>query len=159
MRYWQVFARAFTFAGLAAGLLLCQNGCLGYRFGTSLPPNIRSVHVPTIENKCDEPGLELTVTRVVLQEFQREGSLRAADADKADVILKVTVTGLDLKPLRFSGDLLARATGKIIVRNDRVIGRTNFTVAGDITAAKLRAFPIAAQDLARRIIENAVEAW
>ena len=43
---------------LLIALVPLLGGCLGYRLGTTLPPGIRSLHVPTFVNLTGEPGLE-----------------------------------------------------------------------------------------------------
>lgn len=161
-------------------LLLCVwtsmlLGCAGYRLGSSLPPGIDVVHVPVFTNETDEPLLEVVTTQATIAEFQRDGSLAVGDADRADVILHVRLTGLSLDPLRFDRDaattaeeyrmtiradirLVERRNGNVLVAS-RVNGERDFVLAGDLSSAKRAQLPAAAQDLATRIVRASIEFW
>ena len=89
---------------MAATLLLHLTGCAGYRLGSSLPPDVRSVYVPAIINATSEPSLETEVTRAVIQEFQRDGTLRVLDKSQADVTIDVRLVKFMLEPLRYDRD-------------------------------------------------------
>ena len=151
-------------------------GCAGYRLGGSLPPSIRTIHIATFANKCDEPGLEITATSAAIQGFQQDGTLGVRTAEDADGILNVTLTGFSLKPLSYPGDQISQAdeyrltltatmelterkTGKILASRKDVTGQATFQLLGDFAVSKQTAFPIAAQDLARNLVEMVVEYW
>jgi outer membrane lipopolysaccharide assembly protein LptE/RlpB len=155
---------------------MMMSGCLGYRMGTTLPPGVRSVYVPTFINNCGEPDVESTATSATIQELRRDGSLKLLSADQADAILDVTLTRYELKPLRYSSDssteaseyrlmltasivLRERETGKILAENASIRGKSTFEPEGDIASAKQSALPAAARDLAHDIVESVVEAW
>ncbi len=152
-------------------------GCtgLGYRLGSSLPPDIRSVYVPAFVNNSDEPMIETEATQAVISEFQRDGSLRIADIDSADAVLEVVLTGFKLEPVRYDRDdtratseyrmwiyadvLFTRtANGEEIARAS-VHGEHDFDPGGDLASAKANALPGAAANLARRIVRSVVEYW
>ena len=154
--------------------LLC--GCVGYRIGSTLPPGIRIIHVPTFINRTSEPLLETKTTRAAIQEFQRDGSLSIGEKAKADVILEVELTGVRQDPLQYDRDraktvreyrltitasvtLRNRKTGKIILKNPDVRGEYDFIPPGDLASAKRDAIPKAADDLAHDIVESVVEYW
>ena len=84
-----------------AAVLACLavTGC-GYTL-TMLPPGVKSVYVPAIVNKCGRPMIEAETTRSLIQEIQRDGSLKVVSADRADAILTVTVVDYKLEPLRY----------------------------------------------------------
>ena len=160
----------------ASFLILGLSGCCGYKLGTSLPPNITSINVKSFYNRSGEPDVETAVTSATVREFQKNGSLRMAGADEADAIVEATVTGVKLEPLRYAKDratettefrllltaevvLKDRKTGKILSAHSGLTGKTAFVPAGDLSSAKRRAIPTAAQDLAHRIVDAVVEAW
>ncbi len=157
-------------------LILATTGCAGYRLGSMLPPDIRTVFVPTFENDTEEPLLEVEATRRVINAIQRDGSLRIAPRAEADSELFVTLTHFDMHALAFDRDRRAAAeeyrmyitasirlerlgTREVIAENPRVRGETTFELIGDLTSAKLTAFPDAADDLAQQIISALVETW
>lgn len=150
-------------------------GCMGYRLGTTLPPGIKTVHVPTFINKSGEPQIEVETTSAAIQEFQRDGTLRVAGEDQADSILNVTISELTLEPVRYDRDEAKTAseyrltlkadivfkrldTGETLVSKS-VYGEEDFIPAGSLGLAKTEAIPEAARDLAHDIVESVVEYW
>lgn len=163
-------------AVIVAAMTALLVSCAGYRLGSMLPPNIRSVHVPTFVNKTGEPLLEVETTRAAIQEFQRDGTLRIAGPSDADTVLEVVLTELKIAPVRYERDrtttaseyrmtimasivLKERATGKIICKNPSVEGREDFVFSGDLTSGKRIAVPKAARELAQYIVQSVVEYW
>ncbi len=161
---------------LALLALLNVFGCAGYRVGSMLPPQYKTVAVPTFENTSEEPLIQNEATMATISQIQFDGSLRISDMDSADSILRVTLTNFSMRPIRFSDDrarlaneyrmeirasmvLLDRVTGEVIVEADRLRGEADFIVAGDMTSSKQSALPEAMSDLARRIVERMVEVW
>lgn len=163
------------FAALPLAGLLLSTGCANYRLGSTLPAHLESIAVPTFANTSGEPQIESMVTRAVLQDFQRDGTLSIANADKADIVLNGTVVGYSLEPVRYERDNpkaaqeyrlvlraaiqgIERSTGKMII-DTAVEGDTTFRAVGDITTAKRGALPGAARDLAHEITNAVLSAW
>ena len=44
-------------------LLTVLCGCVGYRLGSTLPPGIRTIYVPTFKNESGEPQVESETSR------------------------------------------------------------------------------------------------
>ena len=156
--------------------LLLAQGCVGYRLGSMLPADVRTVHVPTCENRTDEPLLEQDVTRAILSQIQTDGTLRIAPADTADTILDVAILRFWLDPvayakgegstanqyrmnLRASFVLRRRADGSVVVESPGVVGWYDFEFTGDMTSSKAVALRPAADDLGRRILSRIVQYW
>ena len=149
-------------------------GC-AYTLGTTLPSNLRSIHVPTFVNQSGEPQIENETTQATIQEFQRDGNLRIVDADKADLLLTVTLTGYKLEPVRYERDntrqnaeyrarisatmQLKRGKSGEVMLKQAVEGESTFLFSGDLTSSKRTALPKATQDLAHNIVEKVVEYW
>ena len=162
-------------AGVAL-LALGMSGCVGYRVGSMLPPDIATVYVPTFVNRTSEPQIEVEATRAAIAEFQKDGSLRVVDPETADAILEVTMTGYEASPLSYDDDnrtsaneyrltltvsivLKRRATDEILTEAVGIQGESTFRIAGDFTSSKQTGLPKAAKDLAHDIVEKVVEAW
>ncbi len=161
---------------LCAALLL-NIGCtaLGYRVGTTLPPGIEVVHVPSFANRTGEPRLELGATQATIAQIQRDGTLTVGDIDKADVVLQVVLTDFSLSPLRYDSDtatttseyrMTIRADVKLVRQLDKTVmaassvkGETEFVPTGDLSSAKRDALPKAEADLAHQIVKSVVEFW
>lgn len=171
----RIEARALAYA-LTPLCVLLVAGCVGYRLGTSLPPGIRTVHVSVFENKTAEPAIEFDTTQATVREFQREGTLRVAAADEADLLVAVTLLDYSLQPLGYRKDrattaneyritltasltLTERKTGRLMYAGQTVIGDTTFTVESDLAEAKRAALPLAARHLAHQLVKRVVEYW
>ena len=159
----------------AMAAVLVTSGCAGYRLGATLPPGIKSVHVPAFINHSGESQLDTEATRAATQEFQRDGNLRLASADKADAVLRVSLTRFTLEPLRYDRNDTKRAReyriritadlalekggpGQTVLKQT-VQGEATFDFTGDLSSAKMRAMPAACRDLAHHIVSAVVEYW
>lgn len=160
-------------APVAAALFVVLGGC-GYTT-SMLPPGVRSVYVPAVINKCGRPGIEATTTSAIIQELQKDGSLKVVSAERADAILKVTVINYKLEPLRYdpentkatieyrlklTADLeFKRVATNEVIRKKRVEGESTFEPIADLPSSERRALPEATRDLAHDIVETVVEYW
>lgn len=151
-------------------------GCAGYRLGSTLPPDVKTIFVPTFQNTSGEPEAELFATRATIEEFQKDGSLSmAADPELADVVVEATVVRVRMEPVRYSrddpkttdeyrlfidADVVLRRTGvKDEMFRKRLSGDSTFVPVGDLSSAKRTALPDASTDLAHDIVEAVVEHW
>lgn len=151
-------------------------GCVGYRLGSTLPPDVKAVYVRLFVNKCNEPLLEIDTTNATIAEFQNDGTLRIVPKEEADVLLETTLTSMTLTPLRYDQVLdkskpneyrltihvsfvLRRAKTREIMNEASVIGESTFPFVGNLNSSKRAAIPAASQDLAKRIVEKVVETW
>jgi hypothetical protein len=165
-------------ARVATGIALAilAGGCLGYRLGTTLPPDIKSIYVPVFVNKASYPQLETETTSAAIQALQLDGTLKVTTRDKADTLLDVTLTGYSLTAISYDPTrptsaneyrmtlkatltLTRRTTKKVIAGPVEVSGETTFILSGDMAAAQRTALPSAAKDLATRIVEQVTEYW
>lgn len=156
--------------------LFLLNGCVGYKLGSMLPADIKTVYIPMFVNKTTEPMIEIDATDAAIREIQQDGSLRVVNEEEADAVLEVTLTSYTLSPLAYdktaktkadeyrmtlvaSVVLKRRATDEVVVENPAVPGESTFLIEGDFTTSKARGLPEAAKDLAHMIIQQVVEAW
>lgn len=160
-----------------AALALLLTGCVGYRLGSMLPVDIKTVYLPTFVNETDEPLIERETTSAMIEEIQKDGSLRIVDTrEEADAILDVTLIEHKLAPVGFDLEkkttaneyrltitarmlMTRRANGEVIAESPRIQGETTFVMAGDLTSSKQQALPAAAEDLAHDLVESVVETW
>lgn len=150
-------------------------GCVGYRLGSTLPPDIKTIYVPLFANATRDPLIENDATAATIAELQTDGTLKVVNAENADVILECTLTAISLNPLRYNRSdvtkpneyrltlsasfTLKRVRTKEILCEANVIGESTFPFFGNLVSAKQAATPRAAEDLAKRIVEKAIEAW
>jgi len=158
------------------GLALTLPGCVGYRLGSTLPPDVKSVYVQLFINRCNEPLLEIDTTNATIAEFQQDGTLRIMPKGEADVLLETTLNALTLTPLRYdqitdkakpneyrlslqASIVLKRAKTREIMNEASVVGESTFVFVGNLNSSKRAAIPAASEDLAKRIVEKVVETW
>lgn len=153
----------------------CLAGCVGYRLGSTLPADIKTIYVPLFANQSREPLIENTATAATIAELQKDGTLKVVNAENADVILECILTSVSLNPLRYDRSdvtkpneyrltlgasfTLKRVRNQEILCEASVIGESTFPFFGNLVSAKQSATPRACEDLAKRIVEKAVEAW
>jgi len=90
------FALCVLFA-LSAGA--CNYALVGR--GSSLPDDVRTVKIPIFKNFTGEPDIETIVTRVIKEEFIKDGRLRIDDSSSADSTLTGEIRSYSLKPLAY----------------------------------------------------------
>lgn len=157
--------------------LVSLSGCTGYRLGSTLPPDLKTIYVPTFANVTGQPRVEFQVTSETIRELQRQGTLKVTGESQADLILEAKLTKYELIPLQYRRDqaltareyrlqleaevVLKRAgTGKVLVKDAAVAGWSTFlSQGGDLKAAERSALPAAARDLGNHIVEAVVEYW
>lgn len=158
-------------AALAAA---CCAGC-AYRLGPASTMNVRSIAIPNFHNKTYEPRISVQVTNAVIKRIQTDGAIRVVSEEGADATLTGDIVSWRREPLLFRQDntLMAKQyelnvqahviltdnrTGKRLLEGD-FVGKTQYFFGNDMTQAERQAFPLAAEDLARRITDRIVDAW
>lgn len=156
-------------------LLLHGAGCAGYRLGSTLPPDVKAIFIQTFGNRSGEPLAEYELTKATIEEFQKDGTLKIARIDQADLVLQCSLVKVDLDPLRYDRadrskpneyrlrltvlySLKRGGTLETIDEGD-VEGEATFVFAGNLTLAKRDAIPDAAEDMAQKLVQKVVETW
>ena len=153
-------------------------GCAGYRIGEIKPQYLKDVHsiaVPTFKNNTFIPRIEALVTNTVIKQFQQDGTFRITREAQADAILRCTITSVGRNPARsvrgnvlatteFNLGLLVTYTlidrdGKPLTGPTGVSGTTSFFVGSDVTTEERQALPLAAEDMAVRLVSQLSEGW
>lgn len=170
--------RRTLIALVAFAAMATATGCavFGYRLGTTLPRDLKTIHVPIFSNDTGEPLLESETTEAVTDAIQKDGALRVVTSPaRADLLLDVRLTSYSLEPLGYDDDrlksaneyrlilkasvLCTRRKSKDVLVSSRATGKTTFVPGGGMSLSKSEALPEAAEDLAHNIVEQIVEAW
>jgi len=165
--------------------LLLLAGC-GYRLGTVLPSDIRTIAIPTFVNKTMEPGIEMSITNEIISRFQIDGTLRVKELDEADSRLDGEIIEYRREPVRYAGRdftevseyrlyvrvkmmLVDLDTGEPMWEAPRyVTGDTTYIRSGDIQTDEENAlaspfeaeqFLTLEEDLARKVVDSVVSGW
>ena len=154
------------------------SGCAGYRVGDVKPQylkEVQTVAIPTFRNGTFLPRVEGLITNTVLKQFQQDGTFRITSEDKADAVIRATVVAIGRRPVRsVRGNVLATTEfnlgvgvrytlvgrdGKVLAGPINVSGGTSFFVGSDVATDERQALPLAAEDLAVRMVSQLSEGW
>ena len=149
---------------LLAGLLGC-----GYKLqggGSILPPDVKKIYVPMVDNFSTEAGFSNVVTEALRDRFERYGVLTVVeDAGSADAVLKAKIlkvhrgtrsvtsrtdTALELDTSVTLAGELRRAGGQVLWSNPRiVVSKAYGTTSGSVvtSSADFASGSIGASDL------------
>jgi len=163
--------KLFLLIILAVVLNIFVVGC-GYRLGSLLPPDLKTIAVPMFINKTIEPELETFVTNGIIDELIADGTLEVTEEENADTILLGEIIDYNKEPIRFTEDEVTREYRLIIAvrlvfkdqRHDeimwkatRVEGESTFFIESSLHEAELEALPDAILDLSHDVVEKVVE--
>jgi hypothetical protein len=173
--------RLVIFLPLVALLL---SGCAGYQIGPIKPKMMRGVStiaVGSFKNDTLETRVEVLLANSIIKQIQQDGTYRIADERNADAILEGTLESIQRRParsvrgntlqtkefnlfLRVRYRVIDRTTGRELDART-VTGQTSFfvtgsnTIAADVNQDERQALPIAAEDLAVRMVSQISEGW
>ena len=179
-----VFRRVFLYVFTISFLL---TGC-GYTTRSLLPSNIKTIRVNNVKNEIKvtaeqsnlrmyrgyRPGMEIDLTRAIINKFLLDGTLRIANESSADLILNTDLIDFKRDALRYDAnnnveeyrlklvvnmDLLNTRTGKMMWTERGFAGETTYNATGPLAKTDAAAMNDAIDDLSRRIVERTVEAW
>lgn len=167
--------RRLALAALA--ILTLVAGC-GYSLRSSLPSHIKTIHVPVLVNRTQEPGIENLITQALVQAVITSGRVAIApSAQTADAVMEGAIVEYGVTALAFDRNanvtqyrlrialsltLRDRAKDAVLWRQDRVEDRADFPVAGPVNltiAQEDLALRRAAVDVARAIVSLAFEGF
>ncbi len=147
------------------------SGCAGYHLGEAKPSYLKNVHklfIPVFRNNTLYPDLEGMVTAIVAEQFQQDGTYELTSRENCDAILSCTLEKVSRAPERsvegnvlltseFQVDLgvryqLIEAGTDKILDSGRTDGSTDYFVGQDVTQDERQAIPLAAAQMAERLV-------
>lgn len=177
------FLRPLSLILLSVALTAVLAGC-GYSTRSALPPSLRKINVEQFKNQIDFtdasrrniyfPRLEVDVHNALVDRYVFDGSMRIAEPENADVILKGELVAYERHVLRRTdSDDVEEYRIQIVVnlqlidvdlqapmwREDRFVGQADYFVTGPLATTEDAAVREAIKDLARRIVERTIENW
>lgn len=163
---------------IAVAVALSLSGCAGYRLGEVKPAALKEIHTISVlmfKNNTYQPRIEALVTSTIIKQLQQDGTYTLTTSDKADAVLDGVVIGVGRNPVRsVSGNVLAtsefnlgitvgytlrRKDGTAVAGPGSITGGTSFFVRGDVNSEERQALPLAAEDLAVRLVSQLSEGW
>lgn len=166
---------------------LCLSGC-GYTTRSMISDKYKTIYVTPFVNKIDitqetdvaskykiyRPMLETDITRSVINKFLMDGNLKPAKSEAADLVLKSELVEFRKDPLKYSDSdeveeyrvslvvnigLWDNKENKLVWEEKNFTGDTAYFTTGTLAKSEAQAISDAITDLARRIVERAVEEW
>jgi hypothetical protein len=153
-----------------------------------LPEGLDTIHVDNFRNEIDpakevsnsratytyQPGLEVDITREVIDQFIKYRHLRIESEKNADLILKGALVDYKRYPLSYSEDddieeyrieiivsleLYDQKNDKLMWKEDGFMGESTYPVTGPNRLIESQAIDKAVEDLSLRIVERVTENW
>jgi len=109
--------RKKKFTPRSALVLLCVLpvvGCGHYGTSSRTAKDIKSIYVPFFTNETTEPGLDISVTEIVINDLIDDNTLKVVDENNADAVLEGSIIRWVNKPFSFDNDLNAQEYRVII---------------------------------------------
>jgi len=117
----------------------------GYSFASAHDTSIQTVSVPIFQNDTFHTGVELTLTRDLIKQVQRQTPWRITSSDKADAVLSGSVTNIALRNLStrsgvgFVQEMAVQMTVEFEFVDNRsgktLTSRTNYSALGSFVPA------------------------
>jgi outer membrane lipopolysaccharide assembly protein LptE/RlpB len=152
-------------------IVFLVSGC-GYRVGSLLPKDIKTIAVPMFKNNTPEPEIETIITNGIIQEFILDGTLKVVEEDNADTLLLGEIIDYRREPIRYTKDEVTKEYRLVIAvklrfedlrrneatwENPRVEGYVEFFVGSSLPESERENLPVAIKDLAHHVVEKVVE--
>lgn len=180
--------RLFTVSGFCVLLCCLFAGC-GYTTQAYISKSgYRYIYVEPFVNKVDTttefsegsrfktyfPLLENVVTNAVVDRFNFIGSLKVANEEKADLVLRGALVKYGRQSVKDATDdtpeefqvtiyvdivLYDRKNNEILWEKNNFLGYATYYTTGAYVTSESQAIQNATKDLARRIVDMTVEAW
>ena len=167
--------------------VIALNGC-GYTTRSMISDKFRTIYIVPFVNKIDitsdadtankykiyRPMIETEITRSVMERFLFDGNLKPTKEGDADLTLKGEVVEFRKDPLRYTDSdtveeyrinlvvnisLWDNKENKLAWEEKGFTGDTTYFTTGSSAKSEDTALNDALTDLARRIVERAVEQW
>jgi len=176
----RIFATLFILALFASGCGYTTHSLLPTEYKTICVDNVKnSINVTAEQNNLRmyrgyRPGMEVDVTKAIIDRFLFDGNLKVSEEGKADLILKSELIDFKRDALRYDAndnveeyriklivnmDLSDAKTGNVLWKESGFAGEATYRTSGSLAESESASVKETISDLARRIVERTVEAW
>ncbi|MFH1577708.1 MAG: LptE family protein [Candidatus Omnitrophota bacterium] len=181
--------KQYCLAGILCCLVIGLGGC-GYSARSLISNLYRTIYVRPFANKIDitsetsvgrryklyYPLLEKDITSQVINQFIRDGNLRIAKEEQADLIIEGELIDYRRDALRYTGEddeeveeyrisivvklkLYDTAKQATLWEVGGLVGDTTYFTQGSQAKSESSAIADALDDLGRRVVDRVVEVW
>jgi hypothetical protein len=175
------------FPSAALLLVMLISGC-GYSQKSLLPEDVKTIYVMPVKNMIDlsaetsdrdrfrvyRPGVEVEVTNSIINRFIFDGNLKIVGPENPDAVVEAKLVDYRRDPLRYEENddiqeyrlsividvsVYRARDHKVLWQDSRLTGDTTFFLSGGRAVSEDEAAQRAAEDVARRLVENTIEVW
>jgi hypothetical protein len=168
--------KKFVYSIFACMILLATASC-GYKFGSLMHPQIKSIAIGDITNDTAAYNVSYQLKQLLAEEFMTDGSVELANRRVADAIVFARiisvgfseVTGRDwgdgiYHPIEWKARVVIEFSAvvpgeKTPLASGQVEGIAYFKAQADPDVMRQRATMMACRDAAQKIVQSIVEAW
>jgi len=176
-----------TFLAVCVYLATAAVGC-GYTTSSCVLAGASTIFVDNFANDINvtkevddqrmyqgyKSGMELDITRQIIDRFVVDGTLDIRREENADIILTGALVDFREDALRYDSSdnvtefrikvsvnmkLTERKTGEIVLSEQGFTGESIYRTIGEFAESEDAAIQDAVKDLARRVVERIVEGW
>ena len=166
------------FVAAAAALALLVPGC-GYRVGSIMHPQIKSIAIPPVTNETLAYNVGPQMRALLCEAFQQDGSLQLKRESNADCILYARVTYISFSQVAWSNNnvdedylptewrvnlsveysVVIPGELKPLINKRSTTGSARFMTGADMEAGRMSGIRQASYDAARKIVAQVTEGW
>ena len=158
-------------------LLACVSGC-GYRVGSLMHPQIRTVAVAPVVNETIAYNVSAEVRGLLCEAFMTDGSLKLVDMSKADCIVYARVRGVNFSEISWatkSNDfdvpnqwrvslfieysVVIPGQAKPLLTARKASGSADFQTGADQEIGRRNGIRQAAYAAAKNVVSGVTEGW
>ncbi len=162
---------------LSTLLLACVSGC-GYRVGSLMHPQIRTIAVAPVVNETIAYNVSAEVRGLLCEAFMTDGSLKLVDTSKADCIVYARVLGVNFSEISWatkSNDfdvpnqwqvslfieysVVIPGQAKPLLSARKASGSADFQTGADQEIGRRNGIRQAAYAAAKNVVAGVTEAW
>jgi hypothetical protein len=78
--------------------------CCGYSTHSILPPNLKTIAIPVVNNQTIKPGLGDMLTSQLIDDFTQDRNLKVTPIDKANIVLNCAIKDYEKTPQSYNSD-------------------------------------------------------
>jgi len=101
-------------------LILCSMACGVYSTTTQVASHLKTVYIPTFENKTSEFYIPQLLTDGITEKLMSESNLRVSSTEDSDAVLRGTILEYRVEAMAYTGE------GNVTSRRVRVLVQAEF---------------------------------
>ncbi|MDR0933381.1 MAG: LPS assembly lipoprotein LptE [Victivallales bacterium] len=168
---------------IVVSLFLVFCGGCGYRVGSLMHPQIKTVAVAPVQNETLEYNLTAQVRNLLCERFMTDGSLKLVGEKDADCIVYARIIDAKFTEVSWAKKSRTEKDNEIFLPNEwratvtieysivipgrvkpmisarQVSGRANFQTGPDQTTGRMTGMSQAAYDAAKQVVASFTEGW